>query len=131
MFNLVLIIVSLALSVALTLAGVMLLSPASSRGSVASEVETRYNEAMRISEALQMWRWSHFGSSPSDVSELVSARYLSTTPSAGWQIQGGVLKVSLPDEALCKALNRRLGQLHESVPACSAVLEADRGVCCN
>ncbi len=131
MFNLVLVIVSVALSVALTVAGVLLLAPSGSRGSMAGEVEALYNEAMRISEAQQMWRWSHFGASPADIGELVTGQYLSTAPSAGWVLQQGVLKVTLPDAALCMALNRRLGQMHSNVPACNAVSEADRGVCCS
>lgn len=130
MFSLILVIISIALVAALTVAVIYYGGDAFSEGRATADAARLINSGQQIAGAVQMYRSDH-GSAPAELTLLTSnnGQYLNALPEGNW-IAGASSVLASVSEAKCKELNRRLGFKLETIPSCSDPQYTTMSVCC-
>lgn len=128
MFSLIVTIISIALVAALALATLYYGGSAYTDSQARADAARSVNAGQQISGAVALYG-AREGGAVSDITQLVTAEYLSVVPSGTWQVvDGGVARTDLSEDQ-CMAANKLLGV--SSVPSCTDPLFSGKEVCCS
>jgi hypothetical protein len=131
MFNLVIVVISIALVSALAVAGVYFGGDAFESGGVKAEATRYINESQQITAAAEYFR-AEGGGQLETLDQLVDEGYMSSMPDTGsfWRVNDGQLESDMPADRtpVCQEINVLAGirETGDPVPTCQTL--TDEGV---
>ena len=125
MFSVIVVIISIALVAALTLATVYFGGDTFLKGKPEAEAARYINEGQQVSAAIRLFQVENQGMLPKDLEGDLVGHYLKDLPQAGanWDIASDAIVKSVSDADTCEAVNKRAGWKNPNWPASEGVRE--------